>query len=81
MANFNREATNSPLRATDPAMYEIRLACHLDERLIDRFDGVCVSYDEQVSSSLLGSFDQSALHGLFNKIRDLNLVILSVQHK
>lgn len=83
MADLNQQQARpaSSLRGTDPATYEIWLACHLDERLIERFYDVQVSYDEQGNSSLSGSFDQSALHGVLNKIRDLNLVILSVLRK
>lgn len=83
MTDLNQQsiASTVSLRGTDPALYEIWLACHFDERLIERFYGVHVSYDDQGNSCLLGSFDQSALHGVFNKIRDLNLVILSVQRK
>lgn len=73
--------TPPSLRGIDPAPYEIRLASHLDERWMDRFFGINVSYDEQGNTCFSGSFDQSALHGIFNKIRDLNLVILSVMRK
>jgi hypothetical protein len=68
-------------QGVDPATYEIRLACYLDEHWIERFEGVHIAYDEQGYTCLSGSFDQAALHGVFNKIRDLNLVILSVMRK
>jgi hypothetical protein len=73
--------TSPLLRGIDPATYEIRLASRLDKRWIERFYGVHISYDEQGQTCLSGSFDQAALHGMFNKIRDLNLVILSVMRK
>ena len=73
--------TPAPVQGTEPATYEIWLTSHLDERWTTRFYGVHVSYDEQGNTCLSGSFDQAALHGMFNKIRDLNLVILSVKRK
>ena len=73
--------TPAQVQGTEPATYEIWLACRLDERWTTRFYGVHVSYDEQGNTCLLGPFDQAALHGMFNKIRDLNLVILTVIRK
>ncbi|HLO17663.1 MAG TPA: hypothetical protein VK206_22725 [Anaerolineales bacterium] len=72
---------DSPIRAIDPALYEIRLAGHLTERWIERFSSAAISYDQQGNTCLSGSFDQAALHGVLHKIRDLNLVILSVIRK
>ena len=69
---------DSPIRAIDPAVYEIRLAGQLTERWIERFAGADISYDQQGNTCLAGSYDQAALHGVLNKIRDLNLGILSV---
>lgn len=73
--------TPASVQGTEPATYEIWLASRLDERWTTRFYGVHVSHDEQGNTRLSGSFDQAALHGMFNKIRDLNLVILSVMRK
>jgi hypothetical protein len=72
---------DSCLPKTDPAVYEIRLAGQLPERWIERFAGTGISYDQQGNTCLLGSFDQAALHGILNKIRDVNLVILSIIRK
>ena len=87
MTDLNQRPTDSQiqtfatLREIEPGTYEIRLACRLDEHWTTRFDRVHVSSDEQGKTCLLGSCDQAALHGMFNKIRDLNLVILSVLRK
>lgn len=87
MTDLNQQPTDSTIQTpahvqgTDSATYEIRLACRLDEHWTTRFYGVHVSYDEQGNTCLSGSFDQAALHGMFNKIRDLNLVILSVMRE
>jgi hypothetical protein len=68
-----------PSGATDLATYQICLACHLTERGVERFDGLEVSYDSRGNTCLSGRLDQAALHGLLNKIRDLNLVLISVK--
>lgn len=70
---------DEPYSDVDCASYEIRLACHLTERGVERFDDLEVSYDDEGNTCLLGRFDQAALHGLLNKVRDLNLVLISVQ--
>jgi hypothetical protein len=78
---YSRATSHLCPREVDYAVYEIRLACHLTGRWIERFSGVEVSYDEQGNTCLSGLFDQAALHGVLNKIRDINLVILSVMRK
>ncbi len=77
-----RDPTHQPpdtAEDVDSASYEIRLACHLTERGVERFEQLEVSYAEQGNTCLSGRFDQAALHGLLNKVRDLNLVLISVQ--
>src|SRR5262249_6417233 len=61
-----------------PARYEIRVAGVLDGRWAAWFDGLQVSGhgDETVICGLLA--DQSALHGLLTKVRDLGLCLISV---
>jgi hypothetical protein len=61
------------------AHYEIRVDGVLDSRWAAWFDGLQVSGDgqETVISGLLT--DQSALHGLLAKIRDLGLCLVSVR--
>jgi len=62
-----------------PARYEIRVAGVLDSRWAAWFDGLQVSGqgEETVICGLLA--DQSALHGVLTKVRDLGLCLISVR--
>ena len=62
-----------------PEYYEIKIKGHLDQLWSDWFADMkltCLDSDETL---LAGSIpDQAALHGLLERIRDLNLVLISV---
>ena len=62
-----------------PARYEIRVNGVLDDRWADWFGGLQVSWDgtQTVIAGLVP--DQSALHGLLAKVRDLGLTLISVR--
>jgi hypothetical protein len=62
-----------------PARYEIRVDGILDDRWADWFGGLQVSSDgtQTVIAGLLP--DQSALHGLLARVRDLGLCLISVR--
>ena len=63
------------------AHYEIKIQGQLDKSWTDWFDGMAITEDEDSNTLLSGEvIDQSALHGLLKKIRDLGLIILVVQH-
>lgn len=59
--------------------YRIRIEGHLDKKWKDWFEGMAITYEEGKTSLTGPVADQSALHGLFNKIRDLNLKLISVK--
>jgi hypothetical protein len=59
--------------------YQIRLEGKLDERWLRRFEGLDVQTSDDDQTIIRGEFDQSALHGLFNRIRDLGVTLISVQ--
>jgi hypothetical protein len=62
-----------------PAKYEIRVAGALDNRWAVWFDDLYLNAEgeETVICGLLA--DQSALHGLLAKVRDLGLCLISVR--
>ena len=65
--------------ARRPTHYQVRLKGHLDARWSDWFDGLTISHETNGTTLLAGPVaDQSALHGLLARIRDLGLSLLSV---
>ena len=61
-------------------VYEIRLKGRIDPRWAAWFDGLTVTNTEDGETILVGPVvDQTALHGLLAKVRDLNLPLVSVR--
>jgi len=59
--------------------YEIVIGGHLDPRWSDWFADLRLTHLEGSQTLLSGSLpDQAALHGLLERIRDLNLKLISV---
>ena len=64
---------------TQSAGYEIRVRDHLDTVWLNWFEGWSVTNLENGEVLLKSNqVDQSSLHGALNKVRDLNLTLLSV---
>ena len=62
-----------------PGFYEIRIKGHLDDRWADWFGGMSITLEDNGDTLLTGPVvDQSALHGLLKKVRDLGMPLLSV---
>jgi hypothetical protein len=59
--------------------YQICLEGNLDERWLRWFEGLEVKASADDQTIIRGEFDQSALVGLFNRIRDLGVTLISVQ--
>jgi hypothetical protein len=59
--------------------YRIKIKGHLDPRWQDWFDGLTITKTDSGNTLLSGVIvDQAALHGVFKKIRNLGLTIVSV---
>ena len=59
--------------------YEIRLKGHLDDRWAEWFEGLIITREDNGETLLTGPVaDQAALHGLLRKVRDLGLLLISV---
>ena len=62
-----------------PDYCEIKIKGHLDQRWSEWFAGLELTHLEGDETLLSGSLpDQAALHGLLERIRDLNLTLISV---
>ncbi len=69
-------ATDQP---HEPGWYEIRLQGRLDPRWSAWLDGLDVTRDDDGSTVLHGHVvDQSALHGVLARLRDIGLPLVSV---
>ena len=65
-----------------PQYYEIKIRGHLDQRWSEWFQGLTLTHlegNETLLSGLLS--DQAALHGLLERVRDLNLTLISVAYQ
>jgi hypothetical protein len=61
------------------AAYEIRVKGYLDGRWSEWFDGLAFANVEDGDAVLSGDIgDQSALHGVLAKVRDLSLPLIAV---
>jgi hypothetical protein len=62
-----------------PKIFEIRIKGHLGQQWANWFDGLTVTLEDGGSTLLNGPVvDQSALHGILKKIRDLGMPLLAV---
>lgn len=63
-----------------PNCYKIRVDGHLDEHWSAWFDDLTLTHESDRTTSLCGFVpDQAALHGLLMKVRDLGIILISVE--
>lgn len=63
----------------EPTTYCIHIKGRLDPQWSDWFDGMTITWTTEGETNLVGPvLDQSALHGLLAKVRDLGLILLDV---
>jgi hypothetical protein len=66
-----------------PATYQIQVGGRLEENWATWFDDMRVGTgtwnDGTTVTTLTGQLDQSALHGILRRIRDLGLLLLQVE--
>ena len=74
------QANDAPADAgTTASQYEIRVSGHLEPRWAAWFDGLDVLTQEDGTTLISGVVaDQSALHGLLAKLRDLGIPLISL---
>jgi hypothetical protein len=59
--------------------YKIKIKGHMDTKWADWFDGLQITHEKDGTSTLYGPIpDQTALHSILRKIRDMNLQLISV---
>ena len=63
-----------------PAIYEIKIKGHLNHRWDEWFYDLAITHERDGTSTLYGSLpDQTVLHSVLERIRDMNLQLISVQ--
>lgn len=61
-----------------PADYQIKVKGKLGTQWSDWFEGATIACEGNTTILTIRQVDQSALHGLFARIRDLGLPLISV---
>jgi hypothetical protein len=63
-----------------PSRYRLRVDGHLDDHWSAWFDDLTLTHESDRTTSLCGFVsDQAALHGLLMKVRDLGIILISVE--
>ena len=63
-----------------PFTYEIKVEGLIDHRWAEWFGGLFITYVNESETVLIGEIqDQTALHGVLERIRDLGLNLISVR--
>lgn len=62
-----------------PARYQIKVRGNLGSQWSDWFEGMTIESESDVTTIKGIALDQSALHGLLVRVRDLGLPLISVK--
>lgn len=66
-------------KSNEAMMYQIRLKGHLGLQWTEWFEGMTITLEDNGDTLITGPVaDQSALHGLLKKIRDIGMNLLSI---
>jgi hypothetical protein len=73
------EELNPKIDPSQPTVYQIRIKGQLGPQWTDWFGGLTMTLEDNGDTLLIGPVvDQSALHGILKKVRDLGLPLVSV---
>ena len=65
-----------------PATYQIMVPGHLDERWTSWDENIAITFvydvDGLAATTLIGTFDQAALHGLLRRLYSFGMPLISV---
>jgi len=62
-----------------PAIYEIKLEGHLNDSWVDWFYDLTITQESDGTTTIFGPLpDQTVLHSILERIRDMNLQLISV---
>jgi len=62
-------------------IYEIKIQGHLDTKWSEWFYGMTITHESDGTTTLYGPLpDQTVLHSVLDRIRDMNLQLISVNH-
>ncbi len=61
--------------------YTIQVKGRFDGSRLELFESSRFSYEDGVTTILSTLMDQAALHGVLNRIRDLNLELISLERR
>ena len=74
-----RDEQKSNPEANQQTVYQFRIKGHLGQQWLNWFEGLTATLEEDGNTLLSGTVvDQSALHGILKKIRDLGMPLLSM---
>lgn len=63
-----------------PIVYDIHIEGYLDPGWSEWLEGMAITHLERGETLLSGPLaDQASLHGLLNRLRDMNLVLVSLE--